>query len=196
MSLGQILDGKVQDLIVPEPAEAAPPEGFCIECEDQPAELQCIDCDDAYCQVCFTHQHRKGSRKNHKIHQIQSDIIVHESVPEEAIPAQEYLEQLEFQVESTHNFIERSKYIPLRLSYEERKFLRLLEAALGVSEYTDKIDVLMYANKSKRMVGQIKELCSILSGLVLAADYKSGQDLFQNRDFQANQDFFQKMCYY
>jgi hypothetical protein len=34
--------------------------------------------------------------------------------------------------------IERAKFIPLRLKYEERKFLRLLEAGLNVSEYTDK----------------------------------------------------------
>ena len=32
-------------------------------------------------------------------------------------------------------FVERSKYIPLRLTYGERKYLRLLEAALNVSEY-------------------------------------------------------------
>lgn len=32
-------------------------------------------------------------------------------------------------------FVERSKYIPLRLTLGERKYLRLLEAALSVSEY-------------------------------------------------------------
>ena len=37
-------------------------------------------------------------------------------------------------------FVERSKFIPLRLTNSERKYLRLLDAALSVSEYTDKID--------------------------------------------------------
>ncbi|KAG1796483.1 hypothetical protein EV424DRAFT_1444456 [Suillus variegatus] len=31
-------------------------------------------------------------------------------------------------------FVDRSKYIPLRLTYGERKYLRLLDAALQVSE--------------------------------------------------------------
>ena len=61
-------------------------------------------------------------------------------------------------------FLERSKYIPLRLTLQERKYLRLLEAALNVSEYTDKIDVIVYSSKTKRMVAQIRELCAIMSG--------------------------------
>lgn len=89
-------------------------------------------------------------------------------------------------------FVERARYIPLRLSLPERKFLRLLEAALTVSEYTDKIDTIGFGlSKAKRIVHQIRELCAIMSGLLLSADYKRGQELFTDRDFQANAEFYQ-----
>jgi hypothetical protein len=91
-------------------------------------------------------------------------------------------------------FLERSKFIPLRLTMNERKFLRLLEAALQVSEYTDKIDTLSFgSSKTKRIVSQIRELCTILSGLVFSVDYKQGQELFADRDFESNSDFYQRI---
>jgi hypothetical protein len=91
-------------------------------------------------------------------------------------------------------FLERSKFIPLRLTIPERKFLRLLDAGLQVSEYTDKIDTIGFGlSKAKRIVYQIRELCAILSGLVLSADYKQGQELFMDRDFESNADFYQEI---
>lgn len=69
-----------------------------------------------------------------------------------------------------------------------------------VSEYTDKIDILIYNNKPKRIVAQIKvsiasllpkELCAILSGLVMSSDFQLGQELFKDRDFKQNHAFFQ-----
>ncbi|RHZ84970.1 hypothetical protein Glove_74g120 [Diversispora epigaea] len=86
---------------------------------------------------------------------------------------------------------ERARYIPLRLSSDERKRLRLLEAALNVSEYTDKIDIISYTSKVNRIVYQIKDLCSILSGLFLASDYNKGQELFKDKSFEDNEEFFQ-----
>jgi Protein of unknown function (DUF2009) len=91
-------------------------------------------------------------------------------------------------------YLERSKFIPLRLTLSERKFLRLLDAALQVSEYTDKVDTFGSGlSKAKRIVHQIRELCAILSGLVLSADYKQGQELFTDRDFESNSEFYQKI---
>ena len=75
------------------------------------------------------------------------------------------------------SFLERAKYIPLRLSHDERRYLRLLEAALSVSEYTDKVDVLSWKSKTARIHAQIKDICAILCGLVVASDYKKGQQL-------------------
>lgn len=87
-----------------------------------------------------------------------------------------------------------------------------LEAALNVSEYTgnedirgrrsgtvglilcqDNVDIISYTNKSKRIVTQIKDLCSIISGLLAAGDYKLGNELFANNNVKQNEAFFQKV---
>ena len=86
---------------------------------------------------------------------------------------------------------ERAKYIPLRLDMSERKALRLLEAALNVSEYTDHVDVYCYGSKMKRIQTQLLDMCAIMSGLMVASDYKAGQELISTREFQENEIFFQ-----
>ncbi|KAJ3740991.1 hypothetical protein DFH05DRAFT_1580352 [Lentinula detonsa] len=195
-------------------------EGYCIECEDQPAEVFCENCADAYCDVCYSAQHRKGSRTTHKTKALDitqkavekakerveakgdehMDVVEDDDADEEleqitsAIPAQPSGAQPAIGSTVGEWFVDRSRFIPLRLTLGERKFLRLLEAALSVSEYTDKIDTLSSGqSKAKRIVAQIKELCAIMSGLLLSADYKAGQELFQDRDFQANEEFYQRV---
>ena len=65
---------------------------------------------------------------------------------------------------------ERCKFIPMRLDYEERLNLNLLNAALGVSQYTDKVDCII-SNKKQTITQQIQQLCGFISGLLLASDY-------------------------
>jgi hypothetical protein len=55
-------------------------------------------------------------------------------------------------------FMERCKYVPLRLSLDDRKQMRLLEATMNVSEYTDKIDIYSAEQKSKRIMAQLREV--------------------------------------
>lgn len=183
---------------------------YCVECEDQPATFYCEQCLDNYCEVCFQNQHRKGKlRKKHTYKQLEDNERIQANVPlnDNAINLIQSepdvnIDEINFDVSKSIFtqediqevgtwYIERTKYIPLRLSYEERKYLRLLEATLNVSEYTDKIDIIVYSSRAKRIVNQIKEFCSILSGLVLSADYREGQRLFENKSFEDNEEFFQ-----
>ncbi|KAF9006664.1 hypothetical protein BDQ17DRAFT_1352168 [Cyathus striatus] len=203
-------------------------EGYCVECEDQPAQVMCETCSDPYCDVCFAAQHRKGSRKRHAVKPLAGlqkrakvDQSEHAANKEETDGESMKVDGAEagsddddddwervasgtaFEITGAQPavgesvgewFIERAKYIPVRLNLAERKFLRLLEAALQVSEYTDKIDTIGFGlSKAKRIVHQIRELCAIMSGLVVAADYKQGQELFSDRDFQANAEFYQQI---
>ncbi|KIY73847.1 hypothetical protein CYLTODRAFT_433924 [Cylindrobasidium torrendii FP15055 ss-10] len=198
--------------------QSTPKDGYCIECEDQPAQVFCDNCSDAYCEVCYASQHRKGGRKTHVVRrlEVERDAAAKEAPPSpskmevDAVPTEDSDDDEEWErVTATTApvilsaqpsvgekfgewFVERSKFIPLRLTFGERKYLRLLEAALSVSEYTDKIDTIGFgSSKAKRIIHQIRELCAILSGLVLAADYKQGQELFQDRDFASNDEFYQ-----
>lgn len=84
-----------------------------------------------------------------------------------------------------------AQYIPMRLTFEERHLLRLLEAALQVSEYTDRVDILSYKSKTKRIVEQLKEMCSVLCGLVIASNLKVGQRLLDMKNFSDNAEWFQ-----
>ncbi|KEP50440.1 putative adenylosuccinate lyase [Rhizoctonia solani 123E] len=200
------------DVMGEEPVEESKgaEEGYCIECEDQPANTHCETCADDFCEVCFEAQHRKGTRKLHKFRPLESFQPVTTATPAqqdveaetEETNVDEPNEELdadqpiaESSTAAPKSFLsKRAKSIPLRLTLQERKLLRLLESALHVSEYTDRVDILSYSStRTKRAAAQIRELCAILSGLCLAADYKTGQELFEGRDFAANEDWFARV---
>ncbi|EGG15843.1 hypothetical protein DFA_09512 [Cavenderia fasciculata] len=89
-------------------------------------------------------------------------------------------------------FSERSKYIPIRLDMQERNILRLLEASLHVSEYTDKVDIAVN-NRARRINEQLRQICAILCGLLVASDFKKGQELVEKKEFSENEEFFQRV---
>ena len=69
--------------------------------------------------------------------------------------------------------------------------LRVLEGALAVSEYTDKVDVFSYrSNKLGRIQQQLGDMFAVLSGMLVAAKGKKGQDLIQNRQVSENPELF------
>ncbi|KAJ2726783.1 hypothetical protein GGI07_000294 [Coemansia sp. Benny D115] len=249
--------GHEEPEVAPGPEDTTP-DGFCVECKDQQAQVYCEQCQEDFCVVCAGMIHRTGRRKLHGIKNLETgsqtkgqddtasrsdaqngdavesdqaagsspnirsnngngsgaedgdgegrvededeDMGGSQSVRHQesgalsvTFSAQSGRVEASGGVSFSEWITERSKSIPLRLTLKERKYLRLLEAALNVSEYTDKIDILMYGNKNKRIVSQIKELCAILSGLVLASDYRAGQTLFEDRQFEDNEEFFQKI---
>jgi len=89
-----------------------------------------------------------------------------------------------------HNVQNQVKYIPLRLTAEERSLLGILEGALYVSEYTDQVDVYHAGSKARRMALQIQQVCAILAGLVVANNFDVARRPLMERSFADNNYFF------
>ncbi|TMW63864.1 hypothetical protein Poli38472_002805 [Pythium oligandrum] len=84
-------------------------------------------------------------------------------------------------------------YIPLRLTEDERAQFNLLDASLNVSEYTDKVDVLSYRSPVKRVIQELKEVLSTVSGMMVATDFRKGKRLVLNNKFEDNDTFFREV---
>lgn len=91
------------------------------------------------------------------------------------------------------DFIERAKFVPMRLTYDERRYLRLIDATMHVSHYTDHMDAQsgVKVNAARKLALQMKQLCAILTGMQVAHNYEEGQQLMQSRDFSTRSGFFQ-----
>ncbi|KAI9216667.1 hypothetical protein BC828DRAFT_393104, partial [Blastocladiella britannica] len=192
---------------------------LCIECQDHPADLQCAGCsDERYCEVCWVAQHAKSvARRAHTSTKLSTAAAPAPAPASEATASPAGEEPMDTDAEDdTHTtngtaasdqatvtptptmnpaefgawLAERCRYIPVRLTFSERKMLRLLDAALRVGEYTDKVDIYSTTSRTQRMVAQIREVCQTLAGLVVAADYKLGQELFASRDFAENAEWY------
>lgn len=190
-------------------------EGYCVECRDQPYTLLCLGCDsDKFCEVCHMAIHRHGSRKSHKTEACVSPLATTENMSPESNAQPQSSSQSNAQIGDEFSeddsekdeeipasapllpgtgssMRERAKYVPLRLTFEERRMLRLVEATLNVSEYTDKVDVVgAGGSKMRRIQQQLKSVYSVLCGLVVAEDYAAGQALIASSDISSHANFF------
>lgn len=91
------------------------------------------------------------------------------------------------------DFYEKAKFVPMRLTYDERKYLRLIDATMHVSQYTDHMDVMHKGNPARKMALQMKQMCAILSGMMVAHNYEEGQQLMQEREYSGKSGFFQSV---
>lgn len=119
--------------------------------------------------------------------------------PDDAMDAAEHKAQeldIDLDAESvlpSEEMIERAKYIPVRLSYEERKTLRLVNSAISVSDYTNTVDSAVFKSKTKRNHAMLQNICGFLSGLIAASDYNEGQTVLQDRNFSTHEVKIQNM---
>lgn len=183
----------------------------CIDCLTKPFEVNCLDCDEKFCKVCYQFAHKGGKRQHHKFEELVLNTNPNDPL-KEALKNQKHQStgnddsQSESESDDENNIkmsnsmsnidlimkkIQRNvQFIPMRLTYKERQYLKLLEAALSVSDYTDSVDIMTHVPKSKRIITQLKKICSILAGLAVSTNMKVGQQLIQDKNFNDNADWY------
>lgn len=102
-------------------------------------------------------------------------------------------EDLELAPDEESALMREAAYVPMRLTEDERSLFNLLDASLNVSEYTDKVDVLSYRSPVKRVIHELNEIFSILSGMMIANDFRKGRRLVQSKKFEDNEEFFRQV---
>ncbi len=94
---------------------------------------------------------------------------------------------------SSSYFAKRARTIPLRLKEEERSLLRVLEGAMAVSEYSDKVDIFSHRSKLVRIEQQLGDVFAIISGLYISAKGKQGQNAIEGKRVSENPDLFRSI---
>jgi len=97
-------------------------------------------------------------------------------------------------MDEQREWIAHCRYIPLRLTEDERKLLVLLEAGLNVSEYTDDVDTISRRSKTTRIIEGLRDMISIASGLYICSGLKKGEKLVsQGLESPEAEEFLQKV---
>ena len=92
-------------------------------------------------------------------------------------------------------FTDLAKYVPLRLEFEERRLLRLLESTIDSSEYTDRVEVSVPNPHQlhRHTATVLRNICSVLSGLVVADSPEKASSVLSSRNFKEHKNLFQSI---
>lgn len=185
----------------------------CEECETSAPVWACDVCEMRLCGMCFDVLHRKGRRAAHPRRALNGDAPPLSDEEEGPSPtnaskslARKALSALfpssssssapsfapTVPLGSSRPMSERAKYIPLRLAFEERRSLRLVEAALTVCDYTARVDQ-VFKTPAHREQRVLEQVTAVLEGLLLSEDYKAGRELLDERNYEEHEGFFQEM---
>lgn len=201
-------------------AEAAtPPTGLlCIECESHAATVRCLDCGEPFCRPCVEALHRRGKRAEHRREAILGalmaapEVSASDGVPGTPAAASQDAMRLATPEPEGNGAapdsaagadaggagedVDASQYafVPLRLTAEERNFLKILESALNVSEYTDNVDTMTrYRIGGRTIVEGVREIYAILTGLGVAnRPGRAGERLVAD-SFSDNEELFRSV---
>eukprot|EP00727_Mastigamoeba_balamuthi_P012917 m51a1_g8248 hypothetical protein (877) ;mRNA; r:130583-134788 len=188
------------------------------------APVRCEQCgNDPFCGLCFTYLHRKGNRAAHTKKPLAGVDLAQHTEPQLAEGTTEYFTALQkaraISVSpavspaadgapeaaaapkgSAQQMAELAQWVPMRLDERERALLQLLEGALEISAYTDKVDVSFdyYGwrtggmDKQRIIDAEIEEVLRLICGLYVAGDYASGKKILE-ASLEENAEFFQKV---
>ncbi|GBG30983.1 UPF0652 protein, partial [Hondaea fermentalgiana] len=90
-------------------------------------------------------------------------------------------------------YLERSRYIPLRLEYKERARLRLIHAIMRSSDYANVVDGREFKTEAKRLHALIKCVMATLTGVATAYKYDFAQRLVEDRNFAKYSTTFRRV---
>lgn len=90
-------------------------------------------------------------------------------------------------------YTEYSKYVPLRLEYEERTHLRRVQAIMKACDYTNLIDGIEHKTKQIRIHRQGAAVRAVLLGIAASFDYDIARECCTDFNFKRYEKQFQKI---
>uniref|UniRef100_A0A7S4GDE5 Non-canonical E2 ubiquitin-conjugating enzyme C-terminal domain-containing protein n=1 Tax=Eutreptiella gymnastica TaxID=73025 RepID=A0A7S4GDE5_9EUGL len=99
--------------------------------------------------------------------------------------------------ETCDAMLTKTEFIPLRLTFPQRKVQRQISSCIQVCDYTEKVDTpAMYEKPTKRLQAQLRHAHNILRGLEVSSNVASKKKMLRDTCLADNANFFQQQLEY